>query len=67
MWFPKNPAHSDFKVSLILFLTSIKQKIWKKQYWDDKIMFSFIMTKSQAIQINKLDFFDFVLFWIAYR
>ena len=30
------------KVSLISFITLIKQKIWNRQYWDDRIMQSFI-------------------------
>ena len=45
------------KVSLIIFQFSVKQKIWKKQYWDNKIMISFITIKSQAIQIDKFNFF----------
>ena len=40
------------KVSLILFLASIKQKIGKKGFQDDKIMQSYITIKSQPIQID---------------
>ena len=57
MRFPKCPAHSDFKSVIDLINSSNKAKNMKKQYWDDKIMYSFIMAKSQAIQINILDFF----------
>ena len=45
------------KVPLTLFPTSTKQKIWRKRYWDDKIMYLFIMMKSQAIQIDKFKFY----------
>ena len=31
------------------------------QYWDDKIMYSFIMIQLQAIQIDKLKIF--MIFW----
>ena len=32
-------------------LGQMKQKIWKKQYWENKIMHSFILIKSHVFEL----------------
>ena len=53
MWFEKSPAHSDIKTALGLCLASIKQKIWKKHNWDDKIKHLCTLIKSQVLKWTK--------------
>ena len=58
MWFPKSPAHSDFKSALDFIPNFNKAKDMEETILGRQNMQSVISIKSQAIQIEIFNFFN---------